>query len=270
MGKNLQLSPDQVLAIWARVSVIRTWTERRALKILKSRCPDTTKQIAVDFGVDRKTVNRIANQECYRDITEAFERNCLAERATHPMLGRVVVPATPDDLRNLDSDLVYYKNLSRLQHDLPLDFGYYRGWDRFQNVVTDGTIMLHDDYGLELAVRAKDTGINEGPFFASKAREIPTFEAFELMTQEIGGRLLPQEVTDTEVCLVDPDKSLTVFLARRFYTMSIDLKCEIRLSPGNPFVYLVKTTPDKIDTTSGRISHDGTIRVVAVIATMGA
>lgn len=269
--KNTQLTNDEVLGIWKRVSSIQSWNHRRELNLLRSRCPDTTRQIAIDFNVDRKTVNRIASQECYRDVTENYEKNCRTERANHPMLGRQMVPATSEELINLDAEISYYKGKVCLRHDLPMHYGYCRGWDRFHNIVSDGFILLLDDIGLDIALRAKNAGISDGPYFSDTAQELPTFELFELLTQEVGTQLMPREAPEgREAYLVDSMNSILVCIDRVYYDFAKRLKCEIRLCPGNSFVYIAHVVPDKFDRVSGKISHDETIKIVAVVATMGA
>jgi hypothetical protein len=225
----------------------------RLLKIHKGQAPnDNQAVIARDFGVDKKTINRIKNGTTWNYLHQRFFTQVVPLVSALQKLGDF--EELSEEEYALMGFLAHAKSLYCLDHDKPMFYGSYDWIDGEHVVVSDGMITWEQENLYQLALRARDSGFAGPPIFADTTEEMPTFALSEIMTKPVGCRF--HSVEDLQgLWHFTSETGEDIYLTDKYVKMFHRLKgdwpaLEIRQAGQQlDFVYLTKIGKDSDDIT---------------------
>ena len=215
-------------------------------------------KIAERYGVSKKTISRIATGQTWSDVTHRNQpKETPVRNAVVPCLEILKLPEKFIDF--LD-DLNAIKNHFGFSFDHPLNWGWFDWAEGKHSICTDGFIMWESADLVNFAQKMAQSEVNSYPVFASKARELGTFEIEGIMTKPIGKRYVVDLDCGGVVRLVN-EQNEVIYLRQKYVAMAVKMKLEIRASGAdNRFVYFTKSR--------NRMTADTSSVVIACVSTM--
>lgn len=233
---SAQLTEGDVTAIWNRIECIRHGNVEK----------DSQGRIAIDYGVNKKTINRIATGETWSDVTNKLRQDQENYRKTVVKVD--TLPSVPTTLADLCDEAYAAKTSWCLDYERPIHWGFYDAWNGKHSVATDGIILWEDPRLVGLAQKFAESGVNEHPLLASNAEELDTFSLFTVLTRPIGQEYRLGEEFGTGITQLISPQGKVVCVRSKFVKLATKNKCQFRQAGDTlDFVYLTKSKTERSD-----------------------
>lgn len=208
------------------------------LELLEKAVPQW--KIAEQFGVSKKSINRISTGETWSDISQRYRLKKHPAKI-QPICNLVPVP---DVIADLLDEVTAVKNHFGFSFKQPIHWGWFESWDGLHSVTSDGFIAWESTDLVAYAKKLADSGVNDSPIYANLAEEMPTFELEDMMLHPIGDKFIVGMDSGSVVQLID-SVGRSILLHQRYVHLAIKMKLEIRRAEDvdDSFVYLTKLKP---------------------------
>lgn len=231
-----QLTVPDVEKIWDRIQKIRNGNPNK----------DSQGKIGADYSVSKKTIGRIALKESWKEVTDRLENQDAHSRMSY--LDLPALPSVPEEIADLWDYVAKAKVNNILSPESALLWGWYDSWDGKHHVVTDGVIMWDNPRLVELALKLKASNIDELPFLASNAVELPTFALSSVMTLPIGPAYQKGDEFTGGIVQLISEKGGVVCIQSKFFHFAETHKYQLcQAGDSNQIVYLTKSATTRSD-----------------------
>ena len=209
------------------------------LELLEASIPQW--KIAEQFGVSKKSINRISTGETWSDVSQRYHLK------KHPPKMQPVcnIIPIPDMVADMLDEVTAVKNHFGFSFKQPIYWGWFNSWDGIHSIASDGYIAWESTDLVAYAQKLANSGVNDAPIYADLAEEMPTFELEDMMIHPIGDKFTVEMDSGSVVRLID-SVGRAVFLHQRYVHLATKMRLEIRRAEDvdDAFVYLTKLKPN--------------------------